>query len=52
MLQGKKTFLAAAAMIAYAIAGAAIGAHDISAVMPTILEALAIIALRLGLAKG
>jgi len=51
-LSGKKTFLVAGAMIAYAIGGMVLGYVEPSEGVPLVMEALAIAALRLGIAKA
>ena len=50
-LNGNKTYLAAAGMIAYAVIGLALGLHTSDKAVELILQALAIIGLRHGIAK-
>jgi len=51
-LSGKKTFLVAGLMIAYAIGGMGLGYVDPSDGVPLVMEAAAIIMLRLGIRKA
>jgi len=52
MLTGKKTYIVAAAMIAYAVVVQGIWQQDWAAASKTIMEALAIAGLRAGVSTG
>jgi len=51
-LSGKKTYIVAAAMLAYAFGGMFLGYVETSEGIPLVMEAGAIIALRLGIKKA
>jgi len=51
-MNGKKTYLAAAGMVLYALSGLALGQVDPSEAWPLILQAAAIFGLRHGIKRG